>query len=72
MPKTPSLTPQKVIKLLESRGFVLDRSKGSHQIFIHPETRKRVVVPFHRKDLPVGTLLEILRQAGISKDDLSS
>lgn len=72
MPKTPSLTPQKVIKLLESRGFVLDRSKGSHQIFIHPETRKRVVVPFHRKDLPIGTLLEILRQAGISKDDLSN
>jgi predicted RNA binding protein YcfA (HicA-like mRNA interferase family) len=71
MPKTPSLTPQQVIKLLESSGFVLDRSKGSHQIFIHPETRKRVVVPFHRKDLPIGTLLEILRQAGISKDDLS-
>lgn len=71
MPKTPPLTPQKVIKLLESRGFVLDRSKGSHQIFIHPKTRKRVVVPFHHKDLPVGTLLEILRQAGISKDDLS-
>lgn len=31
MPKTSSLTPQKVIKLLESRGFVLDGSKGSHQ-----------------------------------------
>jgi predicted RNA binding protein YcfA (HicA-like mRNA interferase family) len=70
MPKTPSLTPQQVIKLLESRGFVLDRSKGSHQIFIHPETRKRVVVPFHRKDLPIGTLLEILRQAGMSKDEI--
>jgi predicted RNA binding protein YcfA (HicA-like mRNA interferase family) len=70
MPKTPSLTPQQVIKLLESRGFVLDRSKGSHQIFIHPETRKRVVVPFHRKDLPIGTLLEILRQAGISKNEI--
>jgi len=70
MPKIPSLTPQKMIKLLESRGFLLDRSKGSHQIFIHPETRKRVVVPFHRKDLPIGTLLEILRQAGISKDEI--
>jgi predicted RNA binding protein YcfA (HicA-like mRNA interferase family) len=70
MPKTPSLTPQQVMKLLESRGFVLDRSKGSHQIFIHPETRKRVVVPFHRKDLPIGTLLEILRQAGISKNEI--
>jgi len=32
--------------------------------------RKRVVVPFHKKDLPKGTLLEILRQAGISKENL--
>ncbi|GAB4501948.1 MAG: type II toxin-antitoxin system HicA family toxin [Anaerolineales bacterium] len=70
MPKTLHLTPQKVIKLLESRGFVLDRSKGSHQIYFHPQTRQRVVVPFHRKDLPIGTLLEILRQAGIRKDEL--
>jgi len=70
MPETPSLTPQSVINLLLAKGFVLDRSKGSHQIFIHPETRKRVVVPFHRKDLPIGTLLEILRQAGISKDEI--
>jgi len=29
-----------------------------------------VVVPFHKKDLPKGTLLEILRQAGISKEEL--
>jgi predicted RNA binding protein YcfA (HicA-like mRNA interferase family) len=30
MPKLPALTPQKVIKILEKRGFVLDRAKGSH------------------------------------------
>ena len=70
MPKFPTLTPQQVIKVLESRGFVLDRSKGSHRIYFHPETRKRVVVPFHRKDLPQGTLREILRQAGINREEL--
>ena len=70
MPKFPSLTPQQVIKILESRGFVLDRSKGSHRIYFHPETRKRAVVPFHRKDLPQGTLREILRQAGINREEL--
>jgi len=70
MPKTPSLTPQKIIRLLEKKGFVLDRTKGSHRIYWHPETRKRVVVPFHRKDLPLGTMLEILRQAGIGKEEL--
>lgn len=71
MPKLVPLTSQKIIKILLQKGFVLDRSKGSHQIYIHPETGQRVVVPFHRKDLLTGTLLEILRQAGIRKDELT-
>ena len=70
MPKIPSLNHQKIIKVLEKNGFILDRVKGSHHIFYHPETKRRVVVPFHKKDLPKGTLLEILKQAGISKDIL--
>jgi len=70
MPKFPSLTPQQVIKFLEKKGFILDRSKGSHRIYFHPETRKRVIVPFHRKDLPQGTLREILRQAGIEREEI--
>jgi len=70
MPKLPSLTPKKIIKILESRGFALDRVKGSHHIYYHPETKRRVVVPLHKKDLPKGTLFEILKQAGISKDEL--
>ncbi len=70
MPKLPTLTPKKVIKILESRGFVLDRVKGSHHIYYNPETKRRVVVPVHKKDLPKGTLLEILRQAGISKEEI--
>lgn len=49
---------------------MLDLVKGSHHIFIHPETRQRVVVPLHKKDLPVGTQLSILRQAGIDRDEL--
>lgn len=68
--KLPNLNPEKIIKIIESRGFVLDRVKGSHHIYLHPETRQRVVIPVHKKDLPKGTLMEILRQAGISKEDL--
>jgi predicted RNA binding protein YcfA (HicA-like mRNA interferase family) len=70
MPKFPSLIPQQVIKILEKKGFVLDRSKGSHRIYFHPETQRRVVVPFHRKDLPQGTLREILKQAGVEKEEI--
>jgi predicted RNA binding protein YcfA (HicA-like mRNA interferase family) len=70
MPKVPSLTPQQLVRILEKRGFVLDRSKGSHRIYINPTTKTRTIVPFHKKSLPRGTLLEILRQAGIGTDEL--
>ncbi len=70
MPKLSPLSPEKITNLLKKKGFVLDRTKGSHQIYFNPTTGKRVVVPFHKKDLPKGTLLEILRQAGISKEEL--
>ncbi|MEA1938692.1 MAG: type II toxin-antitoxin system HicA family toxin [Pseudomonadota bacterium] len=33
-------------------------------------SKRRVVVPLHKRDLPRGTLLEILKQAGISKEEL--
>lgn len=72
MPKIPPLTSQQVIKILEKKGFVLDRSKGSHRIYIHPESRRRAVVPFHRKDLPQGTLRDILKQAGIEPEELQN
>jgi predicted RNA binding protein YcfA (HicA-like mRNA interferase family) len=32
--------------------------------------KRRVVVPLHKKDLPKGTLLEILKQASINKEEL--
>jgi len=70
MPKLPVLTPEKVIKALKQKGFILDRVKGSHHIYYHPETKRRVVVPLHKRDLPKGTLLEILKQAGIRKEEL--
>ena len=68
--KLPSLTSQKVIRILERKGFILDRTKGSHCIYYHSESKRRMVIPFHKKDLPKGTLIEILKQAGFSKEEL--
>lgn len=70
MPKLPVLTPKKLIKILKQHGFYLDHSTGSHKVYYHPEKKRRVTVPFYRKDLPKGTLISILRQAGIEKEDL--
>jgi predicted RNA binding protein YcfA (HicA-like mRNA interferase family) len=70
MPKLPALKPKKVIQILEKKGYILDRIKGSHHIYYHPELKKRIIVPVHKKDLPKGTLLEILKQAGINKEEI--
>jgi len=70
MSNTPSLSPKDIIRILKKKGFILDRSRGSHQIWLHPITRKRTIVTMHRKDLPAGTLYSILKQAGITKDEL--
>jgi len=65
-----TLTPRKLIAILEKQGFLLKRIKGSHYVFQHPQTRRRITIAMHAKDLPNGTLHEILKQAGISKEDV--
>ena len=47
--------------------------KGSHHVLRHPAKPKvRAVVPVHRKDLPVGTLRAIIRQAGLSVEETAN
>lgn len=41
MSKTPSLTPKDLIKLLEQKGFILDRVKGSHHIYFYMLNRNQ-------------------------------
>ena len=70
MSKLPSLTPGDIIRILERKGFILDRIKGSHHIYFHPGLHRRVVIPYHKRDLPKGTLHEILKQAGLTNDEV--
>lgn len=70
MPKIPPLTSRKVIAILEKKGFTLVRTKGSHHIFRNEDTGRQVTIPVHAGDLPQGTLHEIVRQAGLSRDDI--
>jgi len=45
MSKLPSFNSKEIIKILKKKGFKLDRTKGSHSIYINEKTRKRVDVP---------------------------
>jgi predicted RNA binding protein YcfA (HicA-like mRNA interferase family) len=54
-----------VIRLLKADGWVLVRAKGSHQHFEHFTKPGIVTVPHPKKDIPIGTLKSIAKQAGI-------
>ena len=70
MPKLPAVTPKKLVKVFERLDFQIDHISGSHFVLYRDSDKKRVVIPLHTKDLPKGTLLAILRQAGIGKNQL--
>lgn len=69
-PRLPALTARQILQRLRRAGFIFDRqAKGSHEIWRHPDTGRRVVVPNHPGDLPRGTLRAIIRQTGLSIDE---
>ncbi len=55
---------RKLIRLLEREGWYLVEVNGDHHQFKHPERTGRVTVPHPNKDIPVGTVRSVYRQAG--------
>lgn len=66
MPKLPIVSGADTVRALESLGFVITRQRGSHIVMRHGSTG--CVVPNHR-ELKVGTLAGLLKQAGVSPDE---
>ena len=54
-----------IIKLLEKSGWVLRSVKGSHHIYTHPEREGHITVPHPKKDLGIGLVNKLLKQAGL-------
>lgn len=67
MAKLPILSGGELIRILKKIGFQTVRQKGSH-VSLQKESCK-TVVPLH-DDLAKGTLLAILKQCDLSKEDL--
>ena len=53
---------------LEQEGRILERTRGSHHVFRNPRTGAIVVLPHPKKDLGVGLVRAIYRQAGWKPD----
>ena len=70
MPRLPTLKPREVVRILEKLGYKQHRQKGSHLIMIKEDnTVCQPVIPMHNKDIRKATLLSIIKQAGLIKED---
>jgi len=72
----PPLSPlpyREVKRRLEAAGFVVHSQKGSHVKFVRqdPDGLRVVIVPAHR-EIAVGTLRSILRQARLTPEEFEA
>jgi predicted RNA binding protein YcfA (HicA-like mRNA interferase family) len=66
-----SISGKRLCKILEQRGWVLQRITGSHHIYESPEVEQILSIPVHRnQDLKVGTLKALMKIAQLSEEDL--
>jgi predicted RNA binding protein YcfA (HicA-like mRNA interferase family) len=68
-PRLPAVAPRKAVRALKRCGWQLDRVKGSHHVFRHPNHRHRIVVPMHGRDLAKGTLNQIIEASGVDREE---
>lgn len=54
-----------LIKQLEAEGWILRGTKGSHHVYTHPSKLGHISVPHPKRDLGVGLVNKILKQAGL-------
>ena len=66
MPKLPRIGSRECIATLQSLGFIMVRQRGSHVIL--RKGSQGCVVPNHR-EIRVGTLSGILKQAGVGVEE---
>ena len=65
-PSLPHISGADVVRALQKLGFIVARQKGSHIMLRRGSTG--CVVPNHR-ELKLGTLSSVLKQAGVSADE---
>jgi predicted RNA binding protein YcfA (HicA-like mRNA interferase family) len=69
--RLPRISGAVVVRALERAGFRVTHRRGSHVYLRRGDASGLVTVPVHKgRDLPVGTLAAILRQADMTAEEL--
>jgi predicted RNA binding protein YcfA (HicA-like mRNA interferase family) len=67
--RLPALRPVEVVRALERAGWQVHRQRGSHIVMHKEGVPFLITVPLHRRDLPRGTLRDIIKDAGLTVDE---
>ena len=71
MPKLPVVTPHDLIRALTKLGFFEHRQRGtSHLVMKHTDGRRAIIAVHHGRDIPKGTLSGILKDIGVTPEQL--
>ena len=70
--RAPAISGAELIKILRRKGYVQVRTRGSHVRLYPPDflpNARKVTVPLHKR-LKTGTLINIMRDANLTVQDL--
>ncbi len=68
MGKLSNISGKDAVKIFEKAGWEIIGQVGSHVVMTKPRVRVNLSIPQH-KELSVGTLRALIRNAGLSVDE---
>ena len=70
MPDFPIISGKRLLAILQKHGFEFVRQKGSHARVASADGKCKTVIPIHaNRDLPIGTLKNILEDLDIKGNE---
>ena len=67
-----AISGKTLCKIVERNGWELKRISSSHHIYIKDSVDAILSIPVHtNRDLPIGTLRSIMKDAELTEDDLT-
>ena len=72
MSKLPSVSAREVVRVAEKLGFIFDRQRGSHAVYLRANDHRRLVIPLHKgRDIKPGTLRGLIDDMGLSVEEFT-
>ena len=69
--RLPSARPRQVLRALQKAGWEIHRRRGSHVSLRKEGCPYVVTIPMHAREMPRGTLMDIVKDAGLTPEEFA-